>query len=391
MGTGLRKSALLAAVAAMVCLSAVTTRAQTPSDPQSDDTKSWHATREQQNVSGDLYPTRTTESHTLINGRTIDKETVEGRDSEGHYHPYYDTEKESTKVDASTTRTVERVFARGPTGERKLIRVIEEESRSLPGGDEKVFRTTSNLDLQDRLQVVTRENRETKQVSRDVRETNTTVSSPDVNGGFSPTVKTQERETRKNDNTIEFRKSTLLQAGDGNWQVHEIREGTIIEDKSEGGKHTTKEERVSRPDGNGNLAVVERTVTKSDAAAGEKKQKVEKYSSNIPGTAADGSLRLEQRVSTVTQLGANGEQKTEEQVEQRNLGNPSFGLQPAQKTIDIVRTNLSGGTEETLTIQIPGPGAGPTTVWVDTKKSDKKSAVQVDTKPVDAKPSAKPH
>jgi hypothetical protein len=391
MGTGLRKSALLAAAAASVCLVGVTARAQSPSDPQSDDNKSWHATSEQQNVSGDLYPTRTTESHTLINGRSIDKQIVEGRDSEGHYHPYYDTEKESTKVDASTTRTVERVFGRVPTGERKLIRVIEEESRSLPGGDEKVVRTTSNLDLQDRLQVVTRENRETKQLSRDVRETNTTVSSPDVNGGFSPTVKTQERETHKNDNTIEFRKSTLLQAGDGNWQVHEIREGTIIEDKSEGSKHTTKEERVSRLDGNGNLAVVERTVTKSDATASEKKQTVEKYSSNIPGAAADGSLQLEQRVSTLTQLGANGERKTEEQVEQRNLGNPSFGLQPAQKTIDIVRTNLSGGTEETLTIQIPGARAGPNTVWVDTTKSDKKSAVQVDTKPVDAKPSAKPH
>ena len=144
-------------------------------------------------------------------------------------------------------------------------------------------------------------------------------------------------------------------------------------------------------DGNDNLAVVERTVTKSDATASEKKQTVEKYSSNIPGAAADGSLQLEQRVSTLTQLGANGERKTEEQVEQRNLGNPSFGLQPAQKTIDIVRTNLSGGTEETLTIQIPGARAGPNTVWVDTTKSDKKSAVQVDTKPVDAKPSAKPH
>ena len=102
-------------------------------------------------------------------------------------------------------------------------------------------------------------------------------------------------------------------------------------------------------------------------------------------------MQLEQRVSTLTQLGANGERKTEERVEQRNLGNPSFGLQPAQKTIDIVRNDLGGGTEETVTIQIPGTGAGPTTVWVDTTKSDKKSAVQVDIKSGDSKPSAKPH
>jgi len=42
----------------------------------------------------------------------VDHETVERLGPEGHYEPYYDIEKESVKVNGTTTRTIERTFAR---------------------------------------------------------------------------------------------------------------------------------------------------------------------------------------------------------------------------------------------------------------------------------------
>ena len=75
------------------------------SDPQTGDAdKSWTATTESQ--SDNLNPTRTTESHTQSGNRTVDKQSVQRRGSDGHFEPFQDIEKESVQVNATTVRTV---------------------------------------------------------------------------------------------------------------------------------------------------------------------------------------------------------------------------------------------------------------------------------------------
>ena len=69
-----------------------------------------------------------------------------------------------------------------PDGHRTLIQERQEESRSLPGGEQKVSRTVSNPDANGALQVVQREQEDSKQISPAVRVTNTTVMTPDGNG-----------------------------------------------------------------------------------------------------------------------------------------------------------------------------------------------------------------
>src|SRR5437867_5897026 len=186
--------------------------AKTPSGsdaPTNDTGKSWTATTEQQNTTATSNPTRTKETHTETKGRTVDKQAVERLGSDGRYEPYLDTEKESVRVDVTTVRTTERSFGRSPDGQKMLMQVTEEETRTLPGGEERVVRTTSNPDVNGRLQVVRREIQNAKQISSAVRETKTTVFSPDVNGGLVPAKQVQERETRSSDHTIEFRTSSL--------------------------------------------------------------------------------------------------------------------------------------------------------------------------------------
>ena len=360
---------------AVVCMvPGVVAQNPAPSDSQSNENQSWNASGNSQGA----IPTRSTESHTQRDGRTVDKQSLEIRGVDGRYQPYRDVETEKIRVDATTTRTVQRTYGRGPDGQRTLIEVREDETRTQAGGDQKTVRTTSNPDGNGRLQVVQREVEETRQSSPGVSNTKTTVFTPDTNGGFSPAVQSEERDTQKNNGSVEFRKTTRLPDGNGGWQVQEVREGVT---EQENAKSSSKEERVLRPGSDGNLSVVERTVTKeSESPTGEKRQTVETYSTDIAGASSDGRLRLNQRVTSTHRTGTDGAQISEEQVEQRNPAEPGAPPRVTQKTIDIVRPGLSNASTETRTVQSLDSSGKLGTVWVDTRKTESTPAVQVDTK-----------
>ena len=340
--------------------------------------QSWTASSQQEDPNGAINPTRTTETHTVVDGRTVDRTVVETLGPDGRYVLYSDTEKQSVWVNDTTVRNLERSFARDPDGERTLIQERQEESRSLPGGEEKVVRTTSNPDADGALQVVQRELEDSKQLSPGVRETTTTVLTPDGNGGFAPAVQIDQRETQSSDGTIDLKKSTLLSDGTGHWQLSEVREGTS---KVENGQIRSKDEHVLRPGSNGNLVVVERTVSKrTDAGAGEKRDTIDKYSTNVPGQAGNDSLQLVQREITVQQNSAAGGHSTTRQIEQADPGDPSDGLRVTEKTINIVKPGGSGSADENRTILTPDSDGRLGEVWVDIGETSHPSVVQVDTR-----------
>lgn len=336
--------------------------------------QNWSSSSQQENPNGTSNPTRTTESHTIVDGRIIDKITVETLGPDGRYVPYSETEKESVRVNDTTVRNVERTFGRGPDGERTLIEDKQEESRSLPGGEQKVVRTTSSPDGNGALQVVRRETEDSKQLSPNVRQTNTTILTPDVNGGLAPSVQIEQRDTKNADGTVQFTKSTSLADGTGRWQLSEVREGVT---KPEGGQLSSKDERALRPDSNGRLSVVERTVTTETKAAGEQRDSVRTYSTNVPGQAGDNGLQLVQRETTVQRNTAAGV-KTTRQVEQPNPGDPTAGLHVTEEAIDIVRPSSSGVDQESRVIETPDSNGGMGQVWIDMGKTTNPSAIRVD-------------
>ena len=373
----------LATILLAVWLTSLCTMAQSQSgsDASSSETnRSWTATTQQQ-LPGSVNPTRKSESHDQTGGRTVDNSSLERMGMYGRYEPYVDVQKETVKVDSTTMRTVERTFGRDSDGRKTLVQVTEEEKRSLPGGEVKVVRTTSNPDANGGLQIVQRELQDSRGLGPNVQETKTTLLTANPNGGLAASRQTTERQTKGGGNNVEFRKSTLLPDLNGNWQLSEVREGTVKDD----GKGQTKEERVLRPGTDGNLSLVERTVSKeSENAAGEKRNTVETYSTDLPGSAGDGSLRLNQRVTTVQRKGQDGAQSTEKQVEQRNPGQPSEGLRLTQQAIDIVRPGIGGTTRATQTIRSLDSNGSLGVVSVDTRKQDNAPAIQVDIAP--AKP-----
>jgi len=296
----------------------------------------------------------------------------------GRYAPYLDLQKETVKVDANTVRTIERAYGRDSDGRKTLVQVNEEEKRTLPGGVTKTVRTTSNPDANGSLQVVQREIQDTRQINPNVEETKSTFFTASGNGGLAASMQTTERDTKTGEHNVEFRKSTLLPDLNGGWQVGEVREGTVKED----GKDRTKDERVLRPGADGNLTVVERTVSKeTENAAGEKKSAVETYSNNLPGSPVDDSLRLNQRVTTVSRKSEDGKQSSETQVEQRNPGQPSDRPQLTEQTIDIVRPGLDGTTRQTQTLRSLNSSGGLGVVSVDTRTQDTSPAIKIEIAP----------
>lgn len=335
---------------------------------------SWSANSQQSDPSGALNPTRSRTTHSEVNGHVIEKTIVEARGPDGRYVPYSETERESVRVNDTTVRSVERSYGRDPDGRRTLTQQTQEETRSFADGTKKVTRATSNPDGNGGLQVVQRAEIDSKVVSPDVRETKTTVFSADGSGRLGATMQIEERERKTDISTVQFTKSTSLSDGAGHWTLSEVREGTTQQDV--GG--TTKDERVLRPDSNGKMAVVERTV--SQQPAGDQNGSTETYSTNVPGHAGDEGLRLVRRESTMRRTGTGGERQTTRRVEQTNAGDPGAGLHVTQEAIDIVRPRANGVAQQQSTVMTTDANGNTNAVWVDMGKSDRPAPVKVDTK-----------
>ena len=333
-------------------------------DSQSNNrNESWTITAESKTEN--TNPSRTTESHTKSGNRTVDKQRKEVLGPDDHYQPDSDTETETIHVNDSTTRTVVRTYKWDGNGRRQLSQVTQEDARTTASGDKQVTRTTSNSDVNGYSQVVQREVSDTTKSSPDTQETKTTLSRADGNGGFSTLRQTHELEKRNADHSVEVKKTMLIPDGNGNWQVGEVKEQTSKED----GKNRTTEERISRSDVNGKLSELSRTVgQETETAAGEKSNTVDTFSKQLPGSAGDGTLQLNRRVSTIQKKDSTGE-KTEQQVEERNLGNQSDGLQVSTKAKYVVQY-AAAGTQQTKTTQVRDSAGNFSVVSVETQKSD---------------------
>ena len=339
--------------------------------------QSWRSSSQQGSPDGNINPTRTVASHTATGDRTSDATSVQRVGPDGRYIPYSDTEKETVRVNETTSRTIERTYGRDPDGNRTLIQERQEETRSLPGGEQQVTRTLSNPDGNGKLQVIQRESEDSKQISPGVRVTNSTLFTPDIEGRFSPAIRSEKRETTSNEGTVESRKSTLLKDGTGQWKLSEVRESTS---KPDGSDARTKEERVLRPDPQGKLSLIERTVSKeSQGGEGDRHETVEKYSTDVPGVAGDNGLQLVQRETTVQRSSA-GTQSTVRQVQKAHPGSLGGGLGLTEETIDIVRPNASGTATQSLSILTTDSDGRLNQVLVDTGKTGDPGAVKVDTK-----------
>jgi len=350
--------------------------AQAP-DAQQNSTGETAATTTQ--ISQDnVNPFRTTDSQYRSGNQTVDKRSVQVLGLDGRYRPDSDTETETVRVDDNTTRTVVRIYTWDPNGQRKLAEATEAETRTSASGDARTERTTSNSDLNGKLQVARREVEDTKKTSPETQETKTTVYVADGDGVFSPSEQTQELQKTGADKSVDVKRTTLRPDVNGGWLVKEVSEkATKEEDKSR-----TTEERVSRPDLNGNVTVISRTVgEETETPTGESSSTVETYSVDPPGVTRDGSLHLSRRVTTL-QKDSNAD-ATEQQVDQLDPGNPSDPLRVNTRTKYTVLYS-SSGAQETKTVQAPDGSGILKPIEVEKTKTDDAAPAQVPAPPANA-------
>jgi len=344
-------------------------------------TKSWTATTDLKagEPSPEHIPVRVIESHNQNGNRTLDERSVEIRGTDGHFEPYQDVEMETLTVDASTVRTTMRTFAWDVNGAKALVQVTEEEKHILPGDDSNIVRVTYNPDVNGRLQAAQREIVETKKIGKDLEETNTTVMLTNINGGLAPAFKTHELRKRAANDTVETEKNTWLPDVNGNWQLSEIRQSITTQEA----KDRKIEERVFRPDGEGKLGQISRVVSQeSESTSGEKRNSVETYSIDVPGTTRDGRLHPVERKSSTERLSSTGEQATEEKVEQINPGDPGAGLR-VSVLVDGRMVPGPSGEQSTVIIRMRDSNGSFGIVSADTTKSDRIPTIQVQQTPAE--------
>lgn len=321
-----------------LCCCAMSLAAQTADPTWVDQAeKSWTATTDSK--SDGLLPTRLpvriVESQKQNGKQTLDKRSVEIRESGGYFEPYQDIERETLQVDATTVRTVTRTFGQDVNAKKALVQITEEEKHILPGGDSNTVRVTYNPDVNGRLQAVQREIVESKKIAEDLEETKRTVMLSSINGGMAPAFKTDETRKRAAKGTVETETTTWLPDVNGQWQLSEIRKNTATQEEND----RKIEETVSQPDEEGNLIEISRVVRHESQSTFGEKGTVETYSIDVPGTTRDGTLHLIERRSSISRSSSSGEQSTEEQVEQINPGDPAAGLRVYVSVSPLRREN----------------------------------------------------
>jgi hypothetical protein len=370
--------ALFAATALLLVVLVVPVLAQDASDQQSDSGQSWNSSTSLQDQSGNTNPTRVTQSHREENGRQIDVQTLETKSIDGGSQVYGQTETETVKVGATTTRVITRHYVTNTDGEKVVNSVTTEEKHELPDGGASVTRSVSSPDANGNLQVTRREIEKTVQNAPGERTTDTTVLSPGPDGALAPSTKSHEVQKKVQPGTTAYTRSVSLRDGNGNWQVNEVRQGTI----EKVGDTETKRENVSRLNADGKMALAEKTVSTETSSEGEQRKQVQKYSTSMDGVTADpdGQMRLDRQETTVTRTGPDGQKITTQGVDQRSQAAPDAGLRPTQRVLDITSTGLDGVKQQTETIQSADPNGGMGVVWVDTRKTAGSGPVVVDTK-----------
>ena len=304
---------------------------------------------------------------------------MEIRGTDRHLEPYQDIERETLTVDASTVRTTTRTFARDVNGMKTLVQLTEEEKHILPGDDSNIVRVTYNPDVNGRLQPVQREIAETKEIGTDLEETITTVMLTNINGGLAPAFKTHELRKRAANDTVKIEKSIWFPDVNGKWQLSEIRKNVTTQ---EANRHKI-EERVFRPDAEGNLGQISRVVSQeSESSSGDKRTVVETYSIDVPGAARDGSLHLiESKTSTASSASA-GDRATEQEVEEINPGDPGAGLR-VSVLVDGRMVPGPSGEQATVTIRARDENGNLGIVSVDTTKADRFPSLQLQQTPAE--------
>jgi hypothetical protein len=309
------------------------------------------------NPTGVTNPTRVIVTRSQQDGRTVETRIVEGPSINGGSAPLLEIEQQTIQLSPNAETVVTRQYSPDGNGNRRLFQVTEEQRSTAAGGRQTVVSTTSNADVNGRLQDVQREVQETVPTSD--RQTTSTVRLQTVNG-LQPVQRSQQIERRQGD-VAEQQTTVFVPGGNGNFVPLSRTESTTT--KTASGQ--TKDERTYWDNGLGNMTVIQREVTTESKDAQETHSITQTYSAFVPGASPDpGSLVLVQQVSSSRESAPDGSSQSKQQIQAIRLGDPGSGLQLVTSVTGVSQPTGNGQTKGQVVVHSSDGNGAFKVVWV---------------------------
>lgn len=280
---------------------------------------------ERTHTAGDGGPWQRTQTRTSSGGRDVVVETFELPDVDGRLTPVRETVVES----AGTTPIRRDVFGFNQDRRRELRETTDSQRDSATAGESGVVHDTRSPDVNGRLALTAREIERTRSTGPNAQQTETTFLVPTLNQRLQEVERVVYNERRTDAGIIEHDGMHLMRDINGRWQPIETRRG---EARDTGPTERLEDETIERPDLNGKLAAVERTVTRRFRTDGQDHMVVESYAPEFSvRPSADGRLVLTERLHRTTSTTADGT-RTVDEVEAMNVVAPNEPMRVIRRT-----------------------------------------------------------
>ncbi len=277
-------------------------------------------------TAGDGGPWQRTQTRTESGGRQIVVETLQLPDVDGTLRPVRETVAES----AGTTPVRRDVSGFNLDRRRQLLETTDSRQDAAAAGESRVVHDTRSMDVNGRLVLTSREIERTRSAGPDARQTDTTFLVPTLNQRLEEVERIVDNERRTSAGVIERDGVHLLRDINGRWQPIETRRGEV---RDTGPSERLEQETIERPDLNGHLAVVERTVVRQFRADGRDHLVVESYAPYASvWPSADRRLVLVERLHRTIAATADGT-STVDEVEGKSLVAPADPLRIIRRSV----------------------------------------------------------
>lgn len=284
--------------------------------------------------SSDRVPSRRMETRSESEGREAVKETIEILNPEGRFGPSEETTTE-TVVTGRTVVTRRDVFGFVGTGQRRLLETMRSERENLADGTSRIIQNTWAGDLNGKIGLTERQIQHTRSVSRDVKQTDTSIFRPAINDVLQETDRVLTTERQVGADLLRIETTRFIRDVNGRFIPIETRSREL---RTSGPSQSVDEETIQYLDEGGKLTRVERNVVRRSATNDQRQMVTETLSTDVRGViVSDRRPELSQRIRATTTSLSDGGERTVEEVETRSAVSPNEPIRVTQRTIETTR------------------------------------------------------
>jgi hypothetical protein len=285
---------------------------------------------------GNVAGSKVSRTRTESGGREVVTEVVELPGTDGRFQASTKTTTETIGMGSDSVKVKRNVFGNGAQGPLSLIETSEADQQKFPDGTSRTITNTWVPDSGGRLGLSSRRVQEIKPVGPDVQQTLTTLYAPGIDQALGETERVQETQRKVGSNLVQSDTRRDVRDTNGKWQTTEARNKEV---RTVGPTEVVEEETVRSLDGDGRLALSDKTVTRRSGTKGSEQVVTDVYSTYIAGQARapGGPLELDHRIRVTTTPMANGGSQTITETEARNPSVTNGPIQVVTRTVETVR------------------------------------------------------